>query len=370
MRGLISAGGTGGGIFPALAVVQALLRSDPEAQILWVGGEGGMEGDIVPRYHIAYQSIPAAGLHGVGLSRILPNGLTLARGFLRSVATVRAFRPDALLVTGGYVAIPTALASWANRVPILAYLPDLRPALAIRFVARLARRVAISAAESRAWFPRSTDTVVTGYPLRQELMVANREEARRHFRIDAQAFVLLVLGGSRGARAINRAVETGLADLLEQLEVIHITGSSDWEEVHQVVSNLPPALREKHHAFPFLYEEMGLALAAGDLAVSRAGASVLGEYPHFQLPSILVPYPHAGRYQEGNADYLVRVGAAIKLADADLGTKLKATVLELEEDRDRLAQMRRALRSIRIEDGSSRLAQEFVRLARESGQSG
>ncbi len=329
-----------------------------------------MEGDIVPRYHIAYQSIPAAGLHGVGLSRILPNSLTLGRGFLRSVKTVRAFRPDALLVTGGYVAVPTALASWANRVPILAYLPDLRPALAIRFVARLARRVALSAAESRAWFPRSTDTVITGYPLRQELMAANREEARRHFRIDAQAFVLLVLGGSRGARAINRAVEAGLADLLGQMEVIHLTGSSDWEEVRQVVSNLPPALREKHHAFPFLYEEMGMALAASDLAVSRAGASVLGEYPHFQLPSILVPYPHAGQYQAGNADYLVRVGAAIKLADSELATKLKATILELEEDRDRLDPMRRALGRIRVEDGSSRLALEFLQLAREAGQPG
>jgi UDP-N-acetylglucosamine--N-acetylmuramyl-(pentapeptide) pyrophosphoryl-undecaprenol N-acetylglucosamine transferase len=327
-----------------------------------------MEADIVPRYQIAYHSIPAAGLHGVGLGRMLPNGLSLARGFLRSLAVVRDFRPQVLLVTGGYVAVPAALASWVNRVPILAFLPDLQPALAMRFTARLAQRVALSAAESRAWFARSTDTVVTGYPLRQELMAAEREEARRHFGIEGQGFVLLILGGSRGARPINRGVEAALADLLEHLEVIHITGSSDWEQVCQVAGNLPPDLRARHHAFPFLYEEMGLALAAGDLAVSRAGASILGEYPHFLLPSILVPYPHAGRYQEENADYLVRRGGAIKLAERDLGARLKTTILELERDRDRLARMQRALRAIRVEDGSARLAQEFVRLAKDKGQ--
>jgi UDP-N-acetylglucosamine--N-acetylmuramyl-(pentapeptide) pyrophosphoryl-undecaprenol N-acetylglucosamine transferase len=266
------------------------------------------------------------------------------------------------LVTGGYVAVPAALAAWVRRVPILAYLPDLRPALAMRVIARLARKVAFSAKESRAWFPRGVNSVVTGYPLRQELMLADRARGRLHFRIEPQAFVLLVLGGSRGARTINHAVKDNLADLLQELEIIHLTGSSDWEEIREAAGDLPPGLQPKYHAFPFLVDEIGLALAAADLAVSRAGASVLGEYPHFQLPSILVPYPHAGRYQEGNADYLVRSGGARKLADSDLASQLKSTVLELKGDHDRLARMRRALQAIRIEDGASRLALEFRRL--------
>jgi UDP-N-acetylglucosamine:LPS N-acetylglucosamine transferase len=327
-----------------------------------------MEEEIVPRYQIAYQSIPAAGIHGVGLTRVLPNGFRLVRGFLRSLAVLGAFRPDALLVTGGYVAVPAAMASWVRRVPVLAFLPDLRPALAMRFVARLARRVALTAEESRTWFPRRIDTVVTGYPLREELEPIDPVKARSHFGLQPDAFVLLVLGGSRGARTINRAVEANLMDLLQELEIIHLTGSSDWEEVRQAAASLPPGLQAKYHPFPFLHEEIGLALSAADLALSRAGASVLGEYPHFQLPSILVPYPHAGRYQERNADYLTRSGGAMKLADSDLGAQLGPAIRELKGNRDRLAKMRRALLAIRIEDGASRLADEFVRLGQGEGQ--
>jgi UDP-N-acetylglucosamine--N-acetylmuramyl-(pentapeptide) pyrophosphoryl-undecaprenol N-acetylglucosamine transferase len=185
--------------------------------------------------------------------------------------------------------------------------------------------------------------IVTGYPVRADLNAWTAKSARLHFNLDDQKPVLLVFGGSKGARSINQAVTTWLPHLLEIAQVIHITGQLDWNEVDNAQGSLPQELRDRYHAFPYLHEDMGAALACADLSVSRAGASSLGELPLFGIPAILVPYPYAWRYQKVNADYLVLQNAAILLKDEDLKERLFHTVQELFDQPERLQSMARAM---------------------------
>jgi UDP-N-acetylglucosamine--N-acetylmuramyl-(pentapeptide) pyrophosphoryl-undecaprenol N-acetylglucosamine transferase len=172
--------------------------------------------------------------------------------------------------------------------------------------------------------------------------------------------VLLVAGGSKGARSINRAVLAHLPELLEMAQVVHISGELDWQEVSARATELA---HPRYHAHPYLHEEMGAALASADLAVSRAGASTLGEYPLFGLPSILVPYPYAWRYQKVNADHLVKNGAALLLEDGRLADELLPTVKSLLQQPARLETMRRAVQALARPQAASTIASLLVDLA-------
>jgi UDP-N-acetylglucosamine--N-acetylmuramyl-(pentapeptide) pyrophosphoryl-undecaprenol N-acetylglucosamine transferase len=272
------------------------------------------------------------------------------------------------LVTGGFITAPVALAAWLSRVPVLVYLPDLEPALAVKAISRLAARIAVTAEDSRAYFRQlgqAGKVVVTGYPTRPELAQAAsapREQAQKHLGLDPARPALLVTGGSRGARSLNRAVWAALPDWLKDYQVVHLTGQLDWPEVEQAQAALPAAQRPHYHARPYLHE-MGQALAAADLVVSRAGASALGEYPLFGLPAVLVPYPYAWRYQQVNAEYLARRGAAVRLDDAALAADLAPTVRRLLDDPPGLAAMRAAARSAAQPQAAHKLAGELAALA-------
>jgi UDP-N-acetylglucosamine--N-acetylmuramyl-(pentapeptide) pyrophosphoryl-undecaprenol N-acetylglucosamine transferase len=236
------------------------------------------------------------------------------------------------------------------------YVPDIEPGLALKTLARLADRIALTAPEAQAFFPHHRGLVVTGYPVRSGLARWTRTEARRHFGLPAEAPVLLVFGGSKGARSINRAVLGGLQVLLPQMHLVHLTGRLDWEEVARARAALPETLRARYRAFPYLHDDMGAALAAADLVVSRAGASVLGEFPLFGLPAVLVPYPYAWRYQRVNAAYLADRGAARILPDEQLAARFVPLVQELMAAPDARARMAAAMRALARPDAARRIA--------------
>ncbi len=349
-------------MYPALTVLQALAK---DAQpVLWVGGEGGMEADLVKRAGIPFTSIPAAGVHGVGLAALPRNIVKLMRGWLASRKILRDFNPDVVLFTGGYVAVPLALA--AISLPSLLYVPDIEPGLAMKVVARFSDMIALTIDESRAFFNSRKQMVVTGYPTRAELGNWTRQSGCKALKLDAKRKVLLVFGGSKGARSINRAITTVLPDLLKEMQVIHITGTLDWDEVSAVRNKLQPELAKDYHPYPYLHEEMGAALAAADIAVTRAGASVLGELPQFGLPAILVPYPYAWHYQKVNAQYLVKQNAAVMLENEQLPSLLLINIQQLIRNEERLKTMKANMQKLSRSNAARNIAALLMELAAQT----
>lgn len=347
-------------MYPALSVLQAIEKELDS--VLWVGGEGGMEADLVNRAGVPFRSVPAAGVHGVGL-RALPGNITrLTRGVFASQRVLKQFQPQALLFTGGYVAIPMAIAA-GRRIPSLLYVPDIEPGLALKTLARYAATIALTAQPSRAFFKHARARIeVTGYPLRPELTGWDRSSGRQHLSLSAEGKVLLVTGGSKGAQTINRSLFEALPQLLALAEVVHLTGQNHWDEAERARGQLSAALAGRYHPLPYLHE-MGAALAAADLVISRAGASTLGEYPHFGLPAILVPYPYAWRYQKVNADYLSGQGAALVIENQALPERLLPTVRALLADDVRLGSMRVRMAALAQPQAAEKIAALLKSLA-------
>lgn len=299
--------------------------------------------------------IPAGGLHGVRAGRAIRNVVKLVQGWRAAYGLGRKERPSALFATGGYASVPVALAAWVLGVPIVVYLPDIEPGLAVRFIARLASKVAVTVDDSRAYFDERK-VVVTGYPVRDTFHNLDEEESRSALGLMRDDPVVLVMGGSRGARSINQALDRILEDVLELAQIIHLSGELDWERVAERRAALPHPLRERYRAYPYLHE-MGSALAASDLAICRAGASTLGELPFFGLPAILVPYPHAWRYQRVNAEWLTERGAAVTLRDERLKEALLPTLKQLLADDERLARMAAHAQALSRPMAATRLAE-------------
>jgi UDP-N-acetylglucosamine--N-acetylmuramyl-(pentapeptide) pyrophosphoryl-undecaprenol N-acetylglucosamine transferase len=267
--------------------------------------------------------LPAAAVRGRNPLTVLRNLLTLTTGVLAALRLLRSLRPAAILGTGGYVCVPLFVAARILGVPTIIYLPDVVPGLAIRLLARLASRVACSVEDSRRYLPApkraQQPLLVTGYPVRAALAGQDPEACRRAFKLHSTLPTLLIYGGSRGARSINRAIQMLLPDLLRLTQIIHVCGrEGDEVWLRADASRLDATLQSRYHLAPYLEnvgeQTMVRAFGAADLVLCRSGASTLGELPAAGLPSILVPYPYV--HQDENADYLVRHGAAVKIDDS------------------------------------------------------
>jgi UDP-N-acetylglucosamine--N-acetylmuramyl-(pentapeptide) pyrophosphoryl-undecaprenol N-acetylglucosamine transferase len=337
-------------------------------QVRWVGTQGEMEETIVPRAGCQLELIHGGAIVGVAPQVMLMNAVKLAWSFPAAMGLVRRFKPQVMLMTGGYMSVPVGLACWLRRVPIVIYLPDVEPGKAIKLLIRLATKIACTTAGSRAYVPPEK-IVVTGYPVREELLAAlalTKAEALARFDLPVGRPTLFVFGGSRGAWAINQALMNILPELLETVQVIHISGTLTWPQVEAQAATLAPELQAHYRPFPYLHEEMGMAFRAADLVVARAGASMLGEAPAFGLPSILVPLTFAWRYQKVNADYLTEHGAAIQLTDESLAEKLLPTIMGLIVNKARLAAMGAAATALDKPKASAHIAQLVLGLGQGS----
>ena len=347
-------------------MAQALPGIAPDAELTWVGTLSGMEGDLIRREGIAFIGLPGGGLHGVALLNAVRNGWDLTRAIFVARNHIRDERPSALLTTGGFVSGPVAVAARWEGVPALVFVPDIEPAQSVKAIARLAQRVAVSVPESLAYFAQGKG-MVTGYPLGERVTRWTRSAGRDALGLGPEVSVLLVFGGSRGARSINRAVLANVEVLTKLAHVVHVTGTLDWPEIEAALGEMPNAVLERYHAYPYLHEKMGASMAAADLAVSRSGASVLGEFPHFGLPAILVPYPYAWRYQRINAGWLAERGAAIVVEDAELAEMIVPTVERLLVDDVRRSEMAEAARKVARPDAARRAAQVLLELGQRQG---
>jgi UDP-N-acetylglucosamine--N-acetylmuramyl-(pentapeptide) pyrophosphoryl-undecaprenol N-acetylglucosamine transferase len=367
---LVCGGGTGGHVYPALAVAQEL----GDRRLLYVGSRDGMEAALVARESdLPFYGLPAAALRGRNPLAMARAGLVLGAGVLHARQLLRELRPAAILGTGGYVCVPLFVAARAAGVPTAIYLPDVVPGLAVKALARLATMVACNVEDSAPYFAKPI--AVVGYPVRRELWTQDKAACRASFALEAEPPVLLVYGGSRGARSINRAVQVLLPWLLERAQVIHVCGrEGDEGWLREAAAALPRALQRRYHLYPYLFGDevsgptMTQAFGAADVALCRSGASTLAELPAAGLPAMLVPYPYV--HQDENADYLVQRGAAVKVGDDQLpglgkpgdGTLERELGRLLANDaaRDAIAQRSKALAK---HDAAQRLAELLLGLA-------
>jgi UDP-N-acetylglucosamine--N-acetylmuramyl-(pentapeptide) pyrophosphoryl-undecaprenol N-acetylglucosamine transferase len=339
-----------------------------------------MEEALVERAGIPFRAIDTGQLRGINPLKALANVGKMLKGFRQSLAILQEFRPDVCMVTGGYVCAPVVLACRWRRIPVLIYLPDMSPGAAILWLSRFAQRVAVSFPEAARYFgglaPQGK-AVVTGYPVRRELVEAaqSRATARQQLaqKIDRPAMdgsdgmpLVLIWGGSLGARSINVATWAALADLLPHAHVLHVVGTRDWgmakEQMQALRATdvLSGGAARRYHPVDYLHEAMSLALAAADLTVARAGASTLGEFPVAGLPSILVPLVITGVNQQRNAEQLTQHGAAVIVADDKLADDLARTVVELLNQNERRAAMAQAASALAKPNAAQAIADALL----------
>jgi len=316
MRLLIAGGGTGGHIYPALAVARSL-RDRPNApDLLWLGGHRGLETSLVRSAGIPVRRLALRSLRTVDVSiHAVLDPARLAVSIPQAAAILAKERPAAIFTTGGYVAVPTLLAAAPLRIPVVLWDGNVVPGRAVRMTARLAQSIAVShEATGRALARAGTRWYVTGTPIR-DVAAIDRAEARRRLNLPDDGRVMLIFGGSQAVRRFNGAVTAALPRLVERGHVLHVTGDEGYAPALAAKERLPANIRSLYRPYPFLRDEMLPALVSADLVVGRAGSSTLAEVTALGLPSVIVPYPHAAGHQAANADVLAATGAARLVAD-------------------------------------------------------
>ena len=361
-RLLVAGGGTGGHVYPLLAVVEALRRQTHDAQVLFLGRPESVEERLARKEGLPFGAIAAGAVRGKGPVRATLSMLRVATGTRAALRAIGRFEPEAVLVTGGYVSVPVAVAARIARRPLVVCLPDMEPGVAVQLLARLAQTVTVSFDEVRKLLPAGK-AIVTGYPVRAAFFVGQRAEARQRLGLAQDRRVLVVLGGSSGARSLNEAVAGALPELLELGTVCHITGALDWERVRARREALDTCVREQYRIYSYVEDDMAHLLRAADLVVARAGAAILGELPAVAVPSLLVPGDFAGGHQATNARYLERCGAADVLADSELPVQFVTRVRGLLENPARLAAMAEAAGRLARPNACAAIVAELARAA-------
>lgn len=352
-------------MYPGLAVAEALRREVADRgigplELLYVGVRGRIDERIVPAAGLPFRAVSSGQLRVSSPLTFVRNLARLALGSLQALRLLRAQHPAAVFATGGYASVPVGLAARILRRPLVVYLPDVTPGWAVRLLSRLATRMATTSDRALAHLP-ARKTSVVGYPVRDDFWTADRNSSRAKLGLSAEGHVLLVTGASLGARAINDAIFDALPALLDRAQLLHVTGADDEARAIEHRDALPQPQRARYHVRGYL-ADMPDAMVAADLAVSRAGASVLGELPAAGLPAILVPGEYEGWTQAPNAEYLQSEGAAVMLRNADL-LRLADTVVSLLEDAARLARMREAARRLAHPDAARDLARLVLEAA-------
>lgn len=362
MKVLIAGGGTGGHVYPGIAIAEELRRMHPDAAVLFVGGRRGVEATAVPENGFPIRFVTVRGLPRRAWWRWPGAIIANAIGFLQALWVVAAERPDVVVGTGGYVSGPVALAAFLLGRPVILQEQNSIPGLANRWLARIAREVHLSFTEARRYFARKDNLKVTGNPVRAFILSGDRSAGVREFGLVEGKPTVFVFGGSRGAHRINEAALEAMGRLKGRVDVQFIlqTGRDDFEwakgvaEREQLPTRILPYLRQIH-----------LAYAVADLVVCRSGAMTLAEIAACGTPAILVPYPHAAHnHQEVNALNLVERGAAAMILDRELGgERLAREIAHLLADRQTLRRMSANARTFARLDAAERLVRSIERCA-------
>ena len=365
LKVLVAAGGTGGHLFPAVAVVEQLKKLAPNGvEVEFIGSEDRMEARLVPEMGYPYTPMPIIGFRGLFTTSTFLLPIRIAQSVSIARGVIRRFKPDVVLVTGAYISYPAGVAARKEGVPLVVMESNLNPGKTNARLAPHAAAVVLTFEESREFFPNvdANNLHVLGNPVRAQIpSPLTAEEARRSFGLDSDLPTVLIFGGSLGARSINKAVE----DLLQRLSAdpLDLTYQVLWQTGKDHEPKVPQKIAERVAVLPFV-TDMGAAYAAADLVVSRSGATTIAELGIVGKPAILVPLPSAStNEQRRNATVVEHHGAAMVVDDVQISERLATLVNNLMQQPDRRDEMSAAMLSLGHPDAARDAARLVIRLS-------
>lgn len=365
MRIILSGGGTGGHIYPALTIADTIRELEPAAEILFVGTQHGLEKDLVPRAGYSINFINVQGFkRSLSLDTVrsfykLFTGLNGARKLLDD------YKPNLVIGTGGYVCGPVCFLAALKGIPVCVQEQNALPGVTNKILSHFVKRIFLGYSEADKYFQGKARKVFTGNPVRAEILQHTRGEGLKAFGLDPGKMTVLIAGGSLGAASMNKAalsVERSLSGRGD-VQILHATGKNNYG-AYMAAAEKTGGFGDNIHVTPYLYD-MPLALAAADLAVFRAGAIGLAELTARGIPSILIPYPYAtANHQEFNARALEGAGAAEVILDKELtGEALQEKIEDLLLHKDRLLAMKMAARKAGRPGAAQEIAKQALTLA-------
>lgn len=358
MRIIITGGGTGGHLFPGIALAESLRQRFPGCEILFIGTQRQLDRDALAGLGFQQEAIACMGLKGMGLAHRLKSLISLPKAIAEACRIIKQFQPALVFGVGGYVTGPVLVAAKLLGIPACIHEQNAIPGLANRLTARFVNKVFVSIPGSYPFPPAKT--VVSGNPVRKEILAAAE---RRQVRRPTRPLTFLVMGGSLGAHRVNMLMLEAAQHIRERnpfpFRLIHQTGAADADEVRAgyaaagIVAEVAP-----------FFKDMAAVYAQADLAVARAGATSLAELAVMGLPALLIPYPYAADdHQAANAGYYLAGGGAKMYREEELdGRRLAAVLMLLAEDADKLTRMGAAMRRMAVPDAAERILAECMKL--------
>ncbi|REK76248.1 undecaprenyldiphospho-muramoylpentapeptide beta-N-acetylglucosaminyltransferase [Paenibacillus paeoniae] len=365
MRIVLTGGGTGGHIYPAVAVGKHMLQNDPDTKLLYIGTGKGMESKVVPEQGIPFEAIEITGFRRKLSFENVKTVIRFLKGAQRSKSLLREFKPDVVIGTGGYVCGPVVYAAAKLGIPTFIHEQNAIPGLTNQFLSRYADHVGVSFPESTSQFPRAKETSFTGNPCASHVLRAVPGRGLQSLGLAPSTRLALVVGGSRGARALNEAI-IEMAPMLNHIgdaQIVFVTGEIYYESTKSRIAEEAPEALKKLTLVPYLHN-MAEVLKDAALVVSRSGASSLAEITALGLPSILIPSPNVtNNHQEANARSLVSAGAAELLLEKDLsGAALLRLMEELLGDTVRMKAMSSSTTKLAVPDSANRIAAALMQM--------
>ncbi|MCX7878540.1 MAG: undecaprenyldiphospho-muramoylpentapeptide beta-N-acetylglucosaminyltransferase [Ignavibacteria bacterium] len=351
-RAIFAAGGTGGHIYPALAVADELKKINQDVYIKFIGAKGKIEEKIVPENKYELKLIELEGFQRRLNLKNLKNIYSLIRALNMCRKIIKEFNPDIVFATGGYVSWPVAKAACSFKIPYVMLEGNAYPGLAVRMLSKSADKVIVNFKQTVNFLKRRDNVVFLRYPFRSNLKVVSRKEALLHFGLDDTKKTLLVLGGSQGARSVNSAMIKHYKVITEKgIQIIWQTGNNEYDRVHSLVNQTDVKVLK-------YIDRMDYAYSAADLLLSRAGISTITEAAFFKIPMVAVPYPYSSdNHQRLNAEVLKEAGAAEIINDNELEVKIPEKIIELISNDLRLNEMRGKMSEFADSESAGKIAE-------------
>jgi UDP-N-acetylglucosamine--N-acetylmuramyl-(pentapeptide) pyrophosphoryl-undecaprenol N-acetylglucosamine transferase len=359
LKFIVSGGGTGGHIFPAVAIADALRKIHPDCDILFIGAQGRMEMEKVPKAGYPIEGLWISGIQRKLSVENLLFPIKLLSSLMKAKKILKRFKPDVVIGVGGYASAAVLRVAVSQHIPALIQEQNSYPGITNKWLAPKVNRICVAYEGMEKFFPKDK-LVLTGNPVREEMVniEGKREAALTFFELDGTKPVLLVTGGSLGARSVNQNIADGLKQLVDEgIQVLWQTGKPFYQEALDAAKAYPQV---KVHEFIY---NMDFAYAVADIVVARAGAITVSELSLVKKPAILVPFPYAAEdHQTKNAMALVKNGAAIHIADHDAKYALVETVISLMKDENKKEELRANLSTLGFKNSSDKIAKEVLNL--------